>query len=95
MYLYDDDLLICVSCGQWIANADLTSLDYHYEQAEAEAEYRRITTADDDMSDDLYWVMGDSDDDHEFSTQPCNRCADPLAGYRYAAALLTSEDPNQ
>lgn len=37
---------ICADCAQWVANMDLTSLDYYYpDETEALFQYNRITTA--------------------------------------------------
>jgi len=87
--IVNERFMVCVDCAMFIANDDLSGLDYHFLSDESEQREIAIRNGVQYQNDqDNHIVMGNSDDDIEFSKSPCNCCGDHLHGYRYHAVLL-------
>jgi len=81
--------MVCVDCAMFIANDDLSRLDYHFLPDEAEQREIAIrNSVQHQINQGNHIVMRNSDDDIEFSKSPCDCCADHLHGYRHHAVLL-------
>ena len=85
----DDEFYVCPDCASYIANDDLTGLDYHYDEQESEEREREIRSGVNNLHQQGYYVAaGDNEKDKEFSSAPCKSCGDKLAGYRHHMNLL-------
>ena len=71
---------VCVDCCQYVAGIS------EHERGEAYPDAVKHNTAQ-----HLNWTLvnGDSDDDIDFSTRPCELCGSQLAGSRHAVAALS------
>ena len=89
MQVHDDRYMVCQDCLMMLANDDASGLDYDYDEKEA---VRRLKAINDGVQEaageGCYIVCGDSEQDEEFSTSPCDCCGDRLAGSRHHCVLL-------
>ncbi len=87
------NILVCVDCSQWLANGDASPLDFHYGEDEARARLADIQEGERALveSSGGHIVLGDSDEDEEFSTRACDCCGSRLHGERLAFAILVDE----
>ncbi|MFN2332480.1 MAG: hypothetical protein ABR580_11615 [Halomonas sp.] len=88
--IVDDHFMVCADCLMIIANDDATGLDHFLDEESAAARERElrhsIAAA---QRDGNYLVVGDSEQDEEFSTSSCDCCNTSLAGSRHHCVLMT------
>ena len=77
------NLLVCQDCLMIIANDDASGMD-------DETEDRVRDGIKDWAEEGIQLVPGDSENDHDFSWQPCECCNSPLGGSRHAVVGLQS-----
>ena len=80
MKIIDDHYMVCDDCTPVLANEDYTHIDYHYDEAEAEAVIARIHQGRDAAGDLI--AVGDSNKDLDFSKRRCDCCGSELHGRR-------------
>jgi hypothetical protein len=87
MEIIDERFMVCTDCISIIANDDASSFDYYYgdKADEREAEVRKAIN-----ETEGHIVPGDSENDQEFSWNPCDCCGSNLAGSRFQCAILSS-----
>lgn len=85
----NDRFMVCVDCAMFIANDDLSGLDYHFTPEEAKHRENAIREGVAyQNSQGNHIAMGDDENDIEFSKNPCECCGNALHGYRHHAVLL-------
>jgi hypothetical protein len=84
-FLVSEDVFI------YVANGDLTGIDYFYNSDEAEIRAREIVKAVEKIGEKLgaYLVPGEEKNEIEFSTLPDEITGDTLAGKRYEVLALS------
>jgi len=87
--IVDDHVMVCDDCLMLIANDDATGLDHFLDEASAAARERELRDAiAAAQRDGNYLVVGDSDQNEEFSTSSCDCCQTHLAGSRHHCVLM-------
>lgn len=86
-------ILVCVDCCQWLANADASSLDFHYDESEARERLAEIQGGERDIIETTggHIVCGNIEDDEEFSRRACDCCGSRLHGSRHAFTILVDD----
>lgn len=82
----DDEFMVCEECLGFIANDDLTSLDFHYSKKESDRREREIRAGVAQAGGDI--CSGDSKKNQEFSQSACKCCGSTLAGPRHHCVLM-------
>jgi len=94
-----DDLSVCVDCAMFIANGDLTGLDYAFDEKEADERQAAILAGiSKETKAGGHWVMsGDENEESSFSRSACDCCDTSLGGDRLKAAVIypNQKDENQ
>jgi hypothetical protein len=80
------ELDVCTDCIMFIANGDLTGLDYHYGEQADERKAEIIAGVESCLPGQV--GAGDGEHDQEFSRYGCDCCGTPLAGARHRANVL-------
>lgn len=84
-----ESVVVCDDCVIYLANGDLSGLDYHYGEDEAEERQKEITTGEAELiafAKQDYKItqvlLAVTDDVDCFSRRPCGCCGTRLAGQR-------------
>ena len=84
--ILDDEFMVCSDCLMVIANGDYSGL-----AIDPSTEDQRTKEINDGLdSIEGYVACGDSDNDHEFSSRPCECCETHLAGSRHHCVVLST-----
>ena len=78
-----NDYAVCADHLMWIANGDLSGVDYHAdtpEESAARCEEIRRTTTETEVADACHLVPGDFENRRAFNRRGCDLCDAPLAG---------------
>lgn len=79
-----DIIHACDDCHAYLANGDMTYLDYHYAEAKANERMQAIIAGERFYTENgSIIVIGDSANDIEFAVKPCTCCGSRLAGSRF------------
>lgn len=83
------DCYVCQDCLMFIANGDLSGLDYALSKEDADEKEQAIKEGIElEANAGGYYAAGDSERDHEFSRWPCDCCGEMLAGSRHHAVVI-------
>lgn len=86
-----DTVYVCVDCLQWLANADPSSLDYHYDETTAAERLEEIKAGERSLVESIPGgsiVAGNGENDDDFSRSPCGCCGSRLHGSRHEFHIL-------
>ena len=83
-----DEIKVCSYCAMIALYDDASGLDYDLSEEEASARYDDILNGLSELESDGYLTLGNSDNDEEFSTTPCEICGCNLAGERFSLNLV-------
>jgi hypothetical protein len=86
--IINDSFMVCTDCLGFIADDDLTGLDYHYSKMESKQRIHEITIGA--ANADGVISVGNSRKDNEFSRSPCECCQSILAGSRHHCVVVGS-----
>lgn len=84
------DIVICDLCAQYIANGDISPVDYHYSGVEAEEKANAIQQGEERITEGHGRIHVDSDSLTEYRSYGCDCCGDYSAGSRYIASCYTA-----
>lgn len=90
-----ESIVVCDDCVPYLANGDLSGLDYHYGEAEAEERQNEIVTGEAELIafakqdyNVIQVLLAVTDDVYEFMRRPCGCCGTRLAGQRTTVNIM-------
>ena len=86
----NDEYMVCTDCLMYIANGDVSGLDYYYNEVEAAERLKAIYAGEDAAGG--YIVCGDSEKDLEFSHRSCDNCQSGLADGLHHCVVLGEDN---
>jgi hypothetical protein len=84
--VHNDSFMVCGDCLMAIVNGDFTGLDHYLDEPVATIRMEHIKQSIQDTEGHI--VLGNSEEDLEFSPSPCDCCRERSAGSRHHCVTL-------